>query len=1021
MNAHVLIFWIVNAKEEALNFLANLRAMRFLVVCFALAWLPTWGWSDCQGDREVISSLSAIVESQLRTIRTLEEELAAVTAAQAECCACAPFRDLQALPPTIYESHLWHVSQGSCVVDAEGCITSPNHPRYYPRYDFCNIEIKRSAWTGRLIVTGDYDYSGYSWIYADSLRVDGVRGACTTVRHATIDFDYDFCQAQVAQERVPEHSITWSSVSTYSSLNFGWKICQGPPLNDSRPWHNQTWTCDLTGAPLLFPRTWRPQGGYLSNLIQDVCTTVWSDPDDLDGDGDFNTGWPYYYYDGGYFRCGPCSCTAGEEQRWQTPQLPGEASDTSYLSCTPCTAGRYKEAGNVVGVESPCAWCPAGSTSAAGATACSSCADGQHTTEEGASRCLPCPAGTIFRTTSVCDPCTVGHFGATQAATACTSCPLGSTTLSPGLSACSLCFSGKYGVEAGCEACRTGHFTADEGETSCETCPSGYIAQSEGQSACAPCASGWYGTAFACEECPPGEYAENLGQSRCARCSVGTIAVLTRSSACDACPAGQYGSNASATACETCDVGTFTDSAGASACTKCGDHDDTGSTLWTTVGQRERGGQLQWVDVDGSSSVTSCTCVEGARQSEHGACVPCGEGLICPLFGSVQLQPGYFAAAEYLGSVWRCHGVDPGRCPGGAPGLCARLRDNSSIACGDCEPNTRWTTDGPCETCQPSDVSVLLVAFLVAAVSLLCLYCVVVNENRARNNDHVVLLATLGSQLVTVLQMMGVCKLLSVTWPKPFSTILSLTSLLNLKLEILNVGCVVGMSVVTRYAGTAFGFMVLLAVMCLFHMVHMGVFHSREMLAGKWKTYRPALVGGLGSIFMLCYIAVVATICAPLRCESHPNGQSTLVGLSSGGVLVEHRSQGYARFGRDGQLHSHRVPLHGVRRLAHVAEVPGEGRYRFLARLLVFVLQVPAWRVLVCLGTSREEHGNGARTSAARGDAPALCVCAHPAAVHGDKFRVASMAGTSGEPPGRRNQRELRAGGLPRGPFQRRR
>ena len=85
------------------------------------------------------------------------------------------------------------------------------------------------------------------------------------------------------------------------------------------------------------------------------------------------------------------------------------------------------------------------------------------------------------------------------------------------------------------------------------------------------------------------------------------------------------------------------------------------------------------------------------------------------------------------------------------------------------------------------------------------------------------------------------------------------------------------MSVVTRYAGTAFGFVALLAVMCLCHMVHMGVFHSREMLAGKWKTYRPALVGGLGSIFMLSYIAVVATICAPMRCESHPNGQSTLV------------------------------------------------------------------------------------------------------------------------------------------------
>ena len=129
--------------------------MRFLVVCFALAWLPTWGGSNCQVERDVISSLSATVESQLRTIRALEEELAAVTAAQAECCACAPTRDLQVSPPTIYESHLWHVEEGSCVVDAEGCITSANHPGLYPLNDFCNIEINRSAWTGRLIVTGD--------------------------------------------------------------------------------------------------------------------------------------------------------------------------------------------------------------------------------------------------------------------------------------------------------------------------------------------------------------------------------------------------------------------------------------------------------------------------------------------------------------------------------------------------------------------------------------------------------------------------------------------------------------------------------------------------------------------------------------------------------------------------------------------------------------------------------------------------------------------------------------------------
>ena len=160
----------------------------------------------------MISSLSATVKSQWRTIRALEE-LAAVTAAQAECCASAPPRELQTSLPTIYESDLWHVEEGSS--------------------DFCNIEINRSAWTGRLIVTGDHQEYGYSWYHQHALWVDGVRGACTSVRgkNDDSDLDWNFCQAQVAQERVPEHSITWSTLSYY--LGYGWKICQGPLLDDS--------------------------------------------------------------------------------------------------------------------------------------------------------------------------------------------------------------------------------------------------------------------------------------------------------------------------------------------------------------------------------------------------------------------------------------------------------------------------------------------------------------------------------------------------------------------------------------------------------------------------------------------------------------------------------------------------------------------------------------------------------------------------------------------------------------------
>ena len=69
----------------------------------------------------------------------------------------------------------------------------------------------------------------------------------------------------------------------------------------------------------------------------------------------------------------------------------------------------------------------------------------------------------------------------------------------------------------------------------------------------------------------------------------------------------------------------------------------------------------------------------------------------------------------------------------------------------------RWTSEGPCEICEPSDVSVLLIVIFLATLSLLSVYYAV-NENRAKNNEHMVLLATLGSQLVAVFQMMGVCR-----------------------------------------------------------------------------------------------------------------------------------------------------------------------------------------------------------------------------------------------------------------------
>merc|ERR1712012_581282 len=80
--------------------------------------------------------------------------------------------------------------------------------------------------------------------------------------------------------------------------------------------------------------------------------------------------------------------------------------------------------------------------------------------------------------------------------------------------------------------------------------------------------------------------------------------------------------------------------------------------------------------------------------------------------GEVEVQPGYSVSADGDGGfVWRCHGTDWARCPGGRPGTCAQQRLNTSVACEACEPGTRTTSDGPCQVRCPALASDICVPF----------------------------------------------------------------------------------------------------------------------------------------------------------------------------------------------------------------------------------------------------------------------------------------------------------------------
>ena len=246
-------------------------------------------------------------------------------------------------------------------------------------------------------------------------------------------------------------------------------------------------------------------------------------------------------------------------------------------------------------------------------------------------------------------------------------------------------------------------------------------------------------------------------------------------------------------------------------------------------------------------------------------------------WGVVELQVGYFARWDSAGFVWRCFGVDSGRCPGGPPGTCARNRVNTSVACGACEPGTRGTTDGPCEVCSVS-------GRLVASVRV----CPSLHRGLFRLLRSALRKECLAQETLwcSSPSCAARCSLSSRCWASSTSSrfhgpnrsprLSSIGSLLNFRLEILNVGCVVPVTNLERYMLTAFGFFMVVMVMILVHSMHVPL--VRVFLGTNSRTLKSksALIGGLGSIFMGVFISVACSVFAPFDCVQHPNGLQTV-------------------------------------------------------------------------------------------------------------------------------------------------
>ena len=260
------------------------------------------------------------------------------------------------------------------------------------------------------------------------------------------------------------------------------------------------------------------------------------------------------------------------------------------------------------------------------------------------------------------------------------------------------------------------------------------------------------------------------------------------------CSAGTFATSTSMTACVPCDTGRYQQASGQSACTSCSDVQNPSGRnahLWTTMEAVVVEGQVEWREVSASGDVSQCGCRAGAWADDEGHCHECGQGIICKAMGVMDVLPGFFASPFRGDFVWQCHGEDWKRCPGGHPGTCAEHRINTSIACDECEPFTRMTNDGPCEQCTGPDIGLLVAVLVVVVAFLWCVYWVSAKENRRERKNVFTLAAIVGSQFVTLFQMVGALASLSVAWPEPFARIVRLGSLVNFRVEVLNLGCVV--------------------------------------------------------------------------------------------------------------------------------------------------------------------------------------------------------------------------------------
>jgi len=364
------------------------------------------------------------------------------------------------------------------------------------------------------------------------------------------------------------------------------------------------------------------------------------------------------------------------------------------------------------------------------------------------------------------------------------------------------------------------------------------------------------------------------------------------SGTCQACSFGYYriawDPRYVLTRCERCPAGTLADTRGdareTEECTPCGfDHATTVFPGATSVGECGCASGY-FHPCQGEGCLMTATTWTILQQGGEGFCRPCPPRLICnggaedPYLDSGDrrhAQPlvpfGYYMEADAdpeTPAVFKCFG-NGRRCPGGPPETCAAGR--LGLQCGACKPGLTGAADGTCRPCRSEAMLAVGVCAVLVIGIVGLIYYLVDTQDASKQTHQMLFVGIAGSQLFTLIQIMGTISRVTVTWPTILQQVLDFARLFVFDISWLEPECFAEVRPLNMYAIKVSMAASILAIVTLVHVVVVITCYKRN-----FKRELPKLVGAVGTVIYIFFISIVATLVSPLECNLHPTGQWTM-------------------------------------------------------------------------------------------------------------------------------------------------